>query len=72
MSTGFAFKQSLQLCNVSNLRIFWFFSYGLLKLAFRARKCSGTFEKRAPGKQLEYTVILECSMNNLDFKKMFC
>ena len=27
---------------------FFFFSYGLLKLAFRARKLSGALEKRAP------------------------
>ena len=38
MSTGFAFKQSLHLCSVSNLRIFFVFQrqpFELLKLAFR-------------------------------------
>ena len=51
MSTGFAFEQSLHLRSVSNLRIFLVFSYGILKLAFRARKLSGAFEKRAPGER---------------------
>ena len=52
MSTGFAFKQSLHLCNLSNLKIFLVFRYGLLKLAFRFRKLSGAFEKRGPGVDL--------------------
>ena len=42
MSTGFAY--SLHLCSVSNLRIFLCFSYGILKLAFRARKLFVAFE----------------------------
>ena len=45
MSTGFAFKQRLHLCSVSNLRIFLVFQLR----TFRAQKCSGAFEKRAPG-----------------------
>ena len=49
MSTGSAFEQSLQLRSVSNLRIFLVFNYGILKLAFRARKLSGAFEKWVPG-----------------------
>ena len=49
MSIGFAIEKSLHLLSVSNLRIILVFSrYGLLKLAFRARKLSGAFEKRAP------------------------
>ena len=48
MSTSFAFKQSLHLCNVSNLRVFGLAATGLSKLAFRARKLSGAFEKQAP------------------------
>ena len=41
--------QRLQLCNVSNLRIFLFFSYGILKLAFRARQLSEAFDRGVPG-----------------------
>ena len=47
MCKAFSFKQSLHLRNVLNLRIFLIFSYGILKLAFRARNLSGAFEKRA-------------------------
>ena len=49
MSTGFAFKQSLHLCNVSILRIFLVFQLRTFKVGFRARNISGAFEKRAPG-----------------------
>ena len=47
-STTFLFKQKSHLCNVSNLRMVLFYSYGLLKLAIRAKEVSGAFEKRAP------------------------
>ena len=48
----FAFTQSLHLCDVSKQNISLFFSYGLLKLAFRVRKLSGNFKKRSPGWEL--------------------
>ena len=52
---SFLFRQVLHLNKAYTYAAFrieeslWFFSYGLLKLAFRARKLFGTFEKRAPG-----------------------
>ena len=50
MSTGFVFKDSLHLCNFSNLRIFMVFQLQtLIKVDFSGTKLSGAFEKRAPG-----------------------
>ena len=49
MSTGFAFKQSLHLCSVSNLRIFFVFQLRTFKVGFSGPKLCGAFEKQAPG-----------------------
>ena len=50
MSTGFAFKQSLHLYSVLNLRIFLVFQLWTSKVGFLPPKnLSGAFEKRAPG-----------------------
>ena len=38
MSTGFAFKQSLYLCSISNLRIFWIFQLQAFKVGFSGLK----------------------------------
>ena len=48
MSTGFAFKQSLHLCSVSNLRIFWFFSYGVFQVGFSGPKTFRGFRETGP------------------------
>ena len=52
MATGFAFKQSLHLCSVLNLRIV---------LAFRARKLSGAFEVPGPNADYEKPEALQIS-----------
>ena len=44
---------------VSKLRIFLLFSYGLLKLSFRARQLSGTFENRASGLMWSAFTVIE-------------
>ena len=51
MSTSFAFKQSLHLCSVSNLKILMAFQLRTFEVGFSG-KLSGTFEKRAPARAL--------------------
>ena len=46
----------------------WFFSYGLLNLAFQARKRSGTFEKR---KQFAITMSIDSNLSSVAISKTF-
>ena len=48
MSAGLEFKQSLHLCNVSNLIIFLVFQLRTFKVGFSGPKTFRGFEKRAP------------------------
>ena len=48
MSKGFAFKQSLQLCNVSNVRIFLVFQLRTFKVGFSGPKTFRGFRETGP------------------------
>ena len=48
MSTGFAFKQSLHLYSVSNLRIFLVFQLRTFKVGFSGPKCFRGFRETGP------------------------
>ena len=52
MSTGFAFKQSLHLYSVSNLRIFLVFQLRTFKVGFSGPECFRGFRETGPWAEL--------------------